>query len=471
MVSLQELASLLALTMTEDTMTGGITVSYKGKNITLTTGWALASVQGRLISLPAPVAAQSSGLLVPVEFISRAVALIHDSPIDLRLDSRLLIVGDVRIPRVVVRHEAGPPDRVTVQISPKQAYTVRQEGGRVVIGIEADALDATIPQVASTGIVSEIRRGDGASVEIDTGPQFGTFKAGELPADDESVLVAIDLSAAAKGAGPADAGTRRPVPGGTPPDAPPLPDISAAPDIRTIVIDPGHGGDDEGARGANGLLEKTVTLAVARRLKAAIEARLGMRVLLTREGDQAMRIDERAALANNAKADLFLSLHANASVRPTVAGAEVFALSLEEYGAEAQRLASADSAELPVVGGGTRAIDMIPWEMAQALHIDRSDVWARLVVDALRERVPMSGRTLVRAPFRVLVGTNMPAVLVEMGFITNAEQEHQLSTESFQNALVSAFVQSIVRFRERLTTRAQAGGGPGIPGAVGGGDR
>jgi N-acetylmuramoyl-L-alanine amidase len=457
MVSLQDLSSLLALTMTEDQMTGGLTVSYKGKNITLTTGWALASVQGRLISLPAPVTAQSSGLLVPVEFISRAVALIHDSKIDLRPESRLLIVGDLRMPRVVVRHEAGPPDRVTVQISPKQAYTVRQEGGRVVVGIEADAIDATFPRVTATGIVEEIRRGDGASLEIDTGPQFAAFKAAELPADDDAVLVAIDLSAkgpaaTTAGGAPADPGAARPSPGGTTPEARPLPEMSGAEDVRTIVVDPGHGGDDTGAVGPGGSEEKAVTLAVARRLKAAIEARLGLRVLLTRDGDQTVRIDERASLANNNKADLFLSLHANASVRPTVAGAEVFALSLEEYGAEAQRLASAGAARLPVVGGGTRAIDMIPWEMAQALHIDRSNVWARFVVDALRERVPMSGRTLVRAPFRVLVGTNMPAVLVEMGFITNPEQEQRLGSDTFQNALVSALVQSVVQYREFLTS-------------------
>ncbi len=95
-----------------------------------------------------------------------------------------------------------------------------------------------------------------------------------------------------------------------------------------------------------------MTLSVARRLKGALEARLGVRVILTRDGDNTIGLDERAALANNNKADLFVSLHANASVRGSAAGAEVFYLSLEEYGDEAQRVARGESETLPVFGGG-----------------------------------------------------------------------------------------------------------------------
>ena len=118
------------------------------------------------------------------------------------------------------------------------------------------------------------------------------------------------------------------------------------------MIDAGHGGDDDGARGASGTLEKNITLSVARRLKGALESRLGVRVILTRDGDQSVGLDERAALANNNKADLFVSLHANASVRQAMSGAEVFYLSLDEYGEEGQRVAHGDSEALPVFGGG-----------------------------------------------------------------------------------------------------------------------
>src|SRR4029079_17821506 len=141
----------------------------------------------------------------------------------------------------------------------------------------------------------------------------------------------------------------QPVAPPNPEGPPPLLDLPPAGGLRAIVIDPGHGGDDTGAKGAQGTLEKNVTLTVARRLKAALEARLGVRVLLTRDGDQAVAPDQRAALANNNKADLFISLHANASLRPGVSGVEVFYLSLEGYDERAQRASQAAADALPVL--------------------------------------------------------------------------------------------------------------------------
>src|SRR5207247_10675146 len=95
----------------------------------------------------------------------------------------------------------------------------------------------------------------------------------------------------------------------------------AASSIRTIAIDAGHGGEDEGAKSAGGTKEKDLTLAVARRLKAVIESRLGIRVLLTRDEDKNIPVDDRTATANNNKADLFLSRHAGASLRTRPPGA------------------------------------------------------------------------------------------------------------------------------------------------------
>jgi N-acetylmuramoyl-L-alanine amidase len=244
-----------------------------------------------------------------------------------------------------------------------------------------------------------------------------------------------------------------PAPGTPPPampsqaESPPLLDLPPPGGLRTIVIDPGHGGDDNGARGEKGTLEKNVTLATARRLKGALEGRLGVRVLLTRDGDQTVPLDQRAAVANNNKADLFISLHANASLRPATAGAEVLYLSLAEYGDEAQRAARGGAESLPVLGGGSREIEVILWEMAQARYIDQSAAFARTVEAALRERIGMSRRAIQPAPFRVLGGANMPAILVEMGFLSNAQQEQQLASDDYQNAVVQALVEGIVRFR------------------------
>jgi N-acetylmuramoyl-L-alanine amidase len=136
----------------------------------------------------------------------------------------------------------------------------------------------------------------------------------------------------------------------------------------------------------------------------------------------------------------------------------VFYLGLEEYGDAAERAARVDSESLPVYGGGTRDIELIPWEMAQARYTQESAALAQAVDAALRERVPMSPRALQRAPLRVLLGANMPAVLVEMGFLTNAGQEKQLQGDEFQNNVVQGLVESISRFRDaRSGSRADPG--------------
>jgi N-acetylmuramoyl-L-alanine amidase len=123
-------------------------------------------------------------------------------------------------------------------------------------------------------------------------------------------------------------------------------------------------------------------------------------------------------------------------------------LSLQEYGVEAQRAANAPRESLPVFGGGTRDIEVVQWRFAQARHIQESETLAKIVEGALRERVALTPRSLQQAPFRVLVGANMPAVLVEMGFITNPEQEKQLASDGFQSSIVQALVDSIASFRD-----------------------
>ena len=110
------------------------------------------------------------------------------------------------------------------------------------------------------------------------------------------------------------------------------------------MIDPGHGGDEQGTQGAGGLLEKDLVLDVARRLRSVLDGRLGIRVLLTRDDDRLVPHDERASIANNNKADLFISLHANSSPNKSAKGAEVFYLSLDGLGDEARKMAESPEA-------------------------------------------------------------------------------------------------------------------------------
>jgi len=194
---------------------------------------------------------------------------------------------------------------------------------------------------------------------------------------------------------------------------------------------------------------------VARRLKAAVEARLGIRVVMTRDDDRSVAMNERTALANNNKADLFISLHANASFRNTVSGAAVYVAAFDDSIAADAPLRPE---RMPVFGGGTRDIELIPWNLAQIAHRERSDRVAALVAAEFEHRVPLAGRPIDHAPLRVLESANMPAVLIEMGYLTNADQEKQLISAPFQNTVVQTLVDAIVKFRDSLVAAEAAGG-------------
>jgi N-acetylmuramoyl-L-alanine amidase len=216
------------------------------------------------------------------------------------------------------------------------------------------------------------------------------------------------------------------------------------------MLDPGHGGDDTGVKGAGGTLEKDLTLLLARKVKALIETRLGMRVLLTREDDRRLGADARAAIANNNKADLFISLHANGSPRASVRGAAIYTLSLDRVGEDARRQSETDRAVLPVFGGGSREVGFVEWELAQAAHLDGSNALAGIVDQKLRTTAGVQSVTLQRAPMRPLAGTNMPAVLIEVGYLSNTDEERLITSGEFQNAIALALTESIAAFREHL---------------------
>ena len=448
-VALDDLAVAFQLTVHEESL-GAITVTYKGKTIVLTPEQALASVSGRLVSLPAPPSRNGRRWLVPVEFISRALTLVYDARLDLRKPSRLLVVGDLRVPRILVRYDSlGAAGRITIDATPRANSTVTQDGERILVKFDADALDAPAsllpPQTsqAAAPLVRDVRVVDATTIAVEPGPRFGGFKAAVQPADATARLV-IDLLGT-----PTDTAAAPP-PQTTPqlpPDVPPAltPPASA---IRTIAVDPGHGGEDEGVRGAQGTKEKDLALAVARRVKGVIEGRLGIRVLLTRDDDRNIPLDDRTALANNNKADLFISLHANASVRRSVSGATVFLAAFDESDSEAARPAPGE--RVPTFGGGLRDIELVPWNLAQTRHMNQSAEFATVLEQQLRNRVPLSAHAIDRAPLRVLESANMPAVLLEMGFLSNPEQEKQLTVDAFQAGVAQSVYDAIVRFRDSL---------------------
>ncbi|MGE0447480.1 MAG: N-acetylmuramoyl-L-alanine amidase [Vicinamibacterales bacterium] len=446
LIALEDLASILPLTVREDPLAGGLTLTIRGNTVVLSQDQPLASVNGRVVSLPAAPVRSGRRWLVPIDVVPRALAPIAGVSLELRRPARLLILGDVRVPRVTARIDAaGPPTRATLEIAPAAPVTATTEGSRILVRIDADAVDLSLP--AGAGLIDSFRPADQPNtIAIVLSPRSTTARATPATADDVT-RVAIEVSSGA----PAEMPVGAPLPG--PPPADPAAVFRNAA-VQTIVIDPGHGGDDAGVRSADGVLEKQITLDIARRLKAVIETRLGLRVLLTRDDDRTVALDERSALANNSKADLFLSLHVNGTLSPEVAGAEVFVLALDREGLEAQGGAE-DAIAVPVLGGGMRSIDVIPWDLAQARHVDDSAVFASTVEQELRRRLRMGPRPIQRAPMRVLSSANMPALLVELAYLTNPDQAQAMQTAEFQSGAADALFDAIVRMRAYLEARRQ----------------
>ena len=462
MVALSDLAAAFDLAVREDTLADGLTITYQNRVIVLTASQGLASVDGRVVSLPSPPVRTSRGWHVPIEFLDRALALVIDTPIQLRRRSGLVVVGDLRVPEIDIGYSvARGQARLTFEMVTPAPYVIEEAPQQLLVKFDADALDVTLPQAARDSLVAGVRVGDQPTwIAIALGSAYASYQSSlqtgvggtsrliiDVLSSAPAAVARVNERAATASRPPA---AEPPSPDALPADAaPPLLEFAAPAVLNTVVIDPGHGGDDTGTTGPNGVLEKDVTLQVATRLRRAIESRLGLRVVMTRDGDRMIRLDERAAIANNNKADLFISLHANASLSPAPSGAEVYYLSLYDDAAET-RLAGSTDHTVPVLGGGVRSIEVVSWDMAQVRHIDRSARFARIVDAELRRRVAMRPTGVQRAPFRVLVGANMSAVLVELGFLSNPAQAERLTSASFQETLAQALFQSVVRYRASL---------------------
>jgi N-acetylmuramoyl-L-alanine amidase len=458
MLRVEDLVALFQLSVREDRSNNALTVTRGGRTVVLSLDQGLASIGGRLVSLAAPPIRDGGRWVVPADFVSRALSLVSDTKMELRRSSRLIVVGEVRVPRVIARLEqAGAATRVTLDLSPGAPYTVSQEPRRLLVKFDADALDPAFPSVAGQGLVESVTIADPTTIVVSLAPGFGSFRASTVPLDAGSSRVLVDVLPAGAAAQVPAPPALVPQPGAAHAELPPPAFAQpSSPSIRTIVLDPGHGGEEIGARGVNGAMEKDITLDVARRLKAAIEARLGIRVLLTREDDRLVPLDDRTSIANNNKADLLISIHVNASPRRDARGAEVFYLSLDGLSAETRRMAENPQGKtLPTLGGGSRDIELILWETAQARHLAESAVLGGFIEEELRKSVGMSLRSLQQASFRVLVGANMPAVLVEIGFVSNPDQEAQLITDGYKNQVVQAIYGAIIRYRARLTGASQ----------------
>jgi N-acetylmuramoyl-L-alanine amidase len=231
--------------------------------------------------------------------------------------------------------------------------------------------------------------------------------------------------------------------------------IQAAEKVFTVVVDAGHGGKDPGARGAN-TNEKEINLAVALKLgKKIADTHKDVKVIYTRETDKFIDLDERANIANRNKADLFISIHTNAVERGTVRGTETYTLGLARSNENLQVAMRENSAILlednylqKYEGFDPNSTESyIIFEFMQNRHMDQSIAFASEIQKSFTASAKRADRGVRQAGFLVLRKTSMPSVLVELGYISNRDEERYMKSAAGQQQLVDAMCEAFMKFK------------------------
>ncbi len=224
-----------------------------------------------------------------------------------------------------------------------------------------------------------------------------------------------------------------------------------APAKRIVVIDAGHGGVDPGATGARGTYEKDVTLALSRELRRQLEATGRYRAYLTREGDEFVRLRDRVAKARARKAELFVSIHADSIGNTRTTGASIYTLSETASDSEAAALASREN-RADIIAGVDLShenpdVASILIDLAQRETMNHSAIFAGLLVDELGRQIPLLAAKPHRfAGFAVLKAPDVPSVLIELGYLSNPDEERRLARPQGRAKVVTGIVHAIERY-------------------------
>ena len=349
----------------------------------------------------------------------------------------------------VSARDLGGAGRVTLSSTVPLPYSFQKKAGALQVVLTTPLVFRVRQSGSSSGFVRSVgwtQGSDGYVFTIEVASEPFAYRSS---VQEDPFELSIELE-------PARAETLPPVVAAVPPPLEPAaapvgrPGGGQSATFKTIVIDPGHGGIETGAKGKFGALEKDVTLAIGLKLKAVIERNLAFRVFMTRDRDMDVSLENRSALANNHKADLFISIHANGSPRKNSHGSETYFLSANATDEESRRLAYLENASGTLEGrieeDGKDDIKLILWDLAQTAYLKQSSQLAERIQAGLNTLLGTANRGVKQAPFKVLTGAACPAVLVETAFISNPEEEKALGTEEFQDSVAQAIYLSLVEY-------------------------
>jgi N-acetylmuramoyl-L-alanine amidase len=380
--------------------------------------------------------------------------------------------------------------RLVLRTKKTPQYDVVVEPGIVRVVLFRDGLDLPFQERSvGDGVVQSIRVRNGrytGNFEVALGREYGRHKTFTL---ENPARLVIDFyrrdAAAPLGVAPAPAGPPAPPPAiraesapdkprAVPADqsraqepqpvaGPPVPETTLVPlaaarsrpgrGVQRVVLDAGHGGIEVGARGPSGALEKDICLAVVRRLQRRLEDELGIEVILTRDRDIEVPLTYRAEVANNRQADLFLSIHANAAHGRGPSGAETYFLSDSGFDQDTRALVALENNTMGLPdapGSGNDEISMLLWELANKEYLRESRDLGEVIQRNLNAALSLSDRGVKQGRFLVLKGATMPAVLVEVGFISNPAEENKLTSAGYQQKLADVLFDSILEYKHRV---------------------
>lgn len=259
---------------------------------------------------------------------------------------------------------------------------------------------------------------------------------------------ATPMEAASGDSGPGATGRRDTQAVARRPAQPPAPDANR---LLTVVLDAGHGGEDPGAIGRRGSYEKNVTLSIARRLKRKIDAEPNMRAVMTRNGDYFVPLRERVRMARQVQADLFISVHADAFIRPEARGSSVYVLSERGATSSAASWLAQRENEADLIGGVNLArqeghLARTLLDLSQTATINDSLKLGSAVLDELGAVNKLHKPQVEQAGFAVLRAPDIPSILVETAFISNPEEERRLNDNAYQEKMADAILRGVRRY-------------------------
>jgi N-acetylmuramoyl-L-alanine amidase len=421
-----------------------------------TRGQTRATVHGEAVGLDLPPRVSGREWLVSRDFLGKGLPrLAPGVSLALPTDARKPAAKTVQaaVPLEELRYRSYPSfTRVVIETGARLAYAVVTGDDEVRVRLPGLSLRSSRVEEIADGLVQEIRLeplGDTTVLRVVLQGTAGEVKHTVLQ---DPYRLVLDVYRAKEAGGPGEPGR------------------AAMQPLRLIVLDAGHGGHDSGAVGPTGVQEKDVVLDVTRRVARKVEAGLGVKVVMSRDSDVFVPLRDRTNFANKQRADLFVSIHANAHPQSVSEGVETYFLSSEASDSGARQVAAIENGVVQLEGPNARrggdVLKSILWDLAQSEFQEESSFMAETVLDSMSQSLSLVNRGVKQAGFYVLGGAAMPAILIEIGFLTNRKEERKLATPEHREAIARAIYAGLAEYKRRYDQRLRtaqsqpAKGGP-----------